>query len=559
MIVLGITGLFHDASAALVRDGELIAFAEEERLIRDKHSHGKFPYRSIEFCLSQFDLTYKDLDTIAYYYDCSESLSGDWSVEPFFSHFKNSPKDLLGYVENLQMIRRYVETFAEAVGVKLEVVDHHDCHLATAYYCSPFKNANILSLDARGETVTAVMARGEGANIQRLGAVPMPHSVGMLYSAVTQFLGFSPLDGEGSVMGLASYGQDKYKHVFDEIVTPTADGFVTDPSAYWSRETVAWLSGVPNGLIPYFGQPRPYRKNPIDGTDENIAASLQCVTEKIAAHLFDLLYEKTGYRDYCVAGGVGLNAKMNGCLLNHPSVERLYVPPASNDPGCAIGAAFLAYARRTGRRPRALAHPYFGPEWSNGQIRSALDQEGMSYSECNDVTTRAAELLAEGKILGWFQGRMEMGPRALGNRSILANPSEVGMKDRVNNLVKHREPWRPFGPSVTSEHKDLYFVTKSDAPFMTMALPTTQAGQRDLSAAVHVDTTARAQVVTRQSNPRYHSLITEFGRLSGVFGVLNTSFNLKGDPVVHTPSDAIDMFRRTGMDHLVMGDFVVSG
>ena len=558
MIILGITGLFHDASAALVRDGELVAFAEEERLIRQKHAHGQFPYQAMQFCLQQAGLGFDDLDALAFYYDCSQSLLHDWKVEPFFSHFQQRPRDLLGYVQNLQMIRSYVETFAKTVDVRLEVINHHECHLATAFFCSPFDKANVLSLDARGEAVTAVLAKGEGAQISPLAEVPMPHSLGMLYSAVTQFLGFSLLDGEGSVMGLASYGEDRFAEAFDQIIVPTPDGFVTQPGDYWSQATVGWLSHVPNGLSRFFGQPRAYRTNPIDGTDEHIAASLQAATERIGAHLFDLLFQQTGWRDFCLAGGVGLNAKMNGELTAHPAVKRLYVPPAANDPGCAIGAAFALYARETGKRPTPLPHAYFGPEWSNQAIKTALEETGVSYAACSDVTTRGAELLADGKILGWFQGRMEMGPRALGNRSILANPSDARMKDQVNNRVKHREAWRPFGPSVVIEQHERYFPTAVQAPFMTMALPTTLAGQRDLNAAMHVDATARAQIVTSEANPRYHALITEFGKLTGTHGVLNTSFNLKGDPIVNTPYDAITMFQQTGLDHLVLGDFVVS-
>ena len=393
----------------------------------------QIPHHAIQFCLRQAGLDFRDLDALAFYYDCSQSLLNDWKVEPFFSHFQRVPRDLLGYIENLQMIRAYVEAFAKAVGVRLEVVDHHDCHLATAFFCSPFERANVLSLDARGELVTAVLAKGEGATLSHLAEIPMPHSLGMLYSAVTQFLGFSLLDGEGSVMGLASYGEDRFADAFAQIVTPTPDGFVTQPNDYWSHAIVGWLSQVPNGLTRFFGQPRAYRKNPIDGTDEHIAASLQAVTERIGAHLFDLLYQHTGLHDFCLAGGVGLNAKMNGELVAHPAVQNLYVPPASNDPGCAVGAAFLLYARETGKRPQPLPHAYFGPEYSNDEIKTALEETGVSYAACSDVTTRGAELLAEGRILGWFQGRMEMGPRALGNRSILADPAQPAIKDLVND------------------------------------------------------------------------------------------------------------------------------
>jgi carbamoyltransferase len=557
MIILGIAGLFHDAAAALVRDGELIAFAEEERFIRQKHAHGKFPYHAIRFCLQQGGLSIKEVDYLAFYYDATRSLLNDWRVEPFRSHFRRHPRDLFGYSENLQMIKAYVEAFAEAVGVRLEVVDHHDCHLATAFFGSPFQQANIVSLDARGEVVTAVLAKGEGTEITRLREVPMPHSLGMLYSAVTQFLGFALLDGEGTVMGLASYGEGRFVDTFRQIVFPTADGFRTHPERYWSHATVGWLSQVPTGLSRFFGEPRPYRKNPFNGTDEHIAASLQQATEQIGFHLFELLYRETGLRDFCLAGGVGLNAKMNGELRAHPRVDRLYVPPVANDPGCAIGAAYLLHARLTGKRPQAITHAYYGPQYSNDEIRAVLEQSGVKYEACPDVAARGAELLARGKIVGWFQGRMEMGPRALGNRSILANPAEHAIKDAVNNRVKHREPWRPFGPSVASEWRERYFPGSCEAPFMTMALPTTAIGRRDLAAAVHVDGTARAQVVEAAVNPRFHSLITQLGRATGVYGVLNTSFNLKGEPIVNTPLEAVEMFRRSGLDSLLIGDYVV--
>lgn len=359
-------------------------------------------------------------------------------------------------------------------------------------------------------------------------------------------------------MGLASYGENRFADVFQQIVMPTSDGFLTKPEHYWSHATVGWLSQVPNGLTRFFGEPRPYRKNPIDGTDEHIAASLQHTTEEIAAHLFDLLHQKTGWRDFCLAGGVGLNAKMNGELLAHPAVSRLCVPPVANDAGGAVGAAYCLYARLTGKRPQPFRHPYYGPQYSNNAIQATLEETGVKYQPCDDVAVRGAQLLAEGKILGWFQGKMEMGPRALGNRSILAHPTTQAMKDQVNNRVKHREPWRPFGPSVAYEWRERYFPHCPEAPFMTMALPTTETGCRDLTAAVHVDGTARAQVVEQSVNPLYHALITEVGKATGVYGVLNTSFNLKGEPIVNTPRDAVAMFQRSDMDHLVMGDYIVS-
>ncbi len=557
MIILGIAGLFHDAAAALIRDGELLVFVEEERLIRQKHAYGKFPHHAIRFCLQQAGISIKDVDYLAFYYDSARGILNDWRVEPFFSHFRRYPRDLFGYVENLQMIKTYVEAFAEAAGVKLEVVDHHDCHLAVAFWGSSFQRANILSLDARGEVVTAVLAKGDGISITRLQEIPMPHSLGMLYSAVTQFLGFAPFDEEGTVMGLASYGENRFADAFGQIVFPTANGFLTRPDSYWSHATVGWLSQVPNGLTGFFGEPRPYRKNPFNDTDEHIAASLQHATEKIGFHLFDLLYRETGWQDFCLAGGVGLNAKMNGELLSHPAVNRFYIPPVANDPGGAIGAAYLLYARLTGKRPQPITHAYYGPQYSNDAVKAVLAETGVKYEACSDVARRGAELLAEGKILGWFQGRMEMGPRALGNRSILAHPSYPSMKDAVNNRVKHREPWRPFGPSVIFEERERYFPGGPEAPFMTKALFTSDVGRRDLTAAVHVDGTARAQTVTETTNPLYYSLIKAFGKATGVYGVLNTSFNLKGQPIVNTPRQAVEMLQQSGMDYLVIGDFVV--
>ncbi len=557
MIILGIAGLFHDAAAALVRDGELIAFVEEERLIQQKHAHGKFPHQAIRFCLQQAGIRMKEIDYLAFYFDVTRSLLNDWRIEPFRSHFRSCPRDLFGYCENLQMVRAYVESFAEACGIKLAVMDHHDCHLAAAFFCSPFQRANILSLDARGEVVTAALAKGDGASITRLREIPMPHSLGMLYSAVTHFLGFPPFDGEGTVMGLASYGENRFAEAFAQIVFPTAEGFLTRPDYYWSRSTVGWLSSVPNGLTRFFGEPRPYRKNPINGTDEHIAASLQYATEQIGRHLCDLLYRETGWQDFCLAGGVGLNAKMNGELLTHPAVKRFYVPPVASDSGGAIGAAYLLYTRLTGKRPQPIAHAYYGPQYRNDAIKAALEETGVRYEACEDIASRGAELLAEGKILGWFQGRMEMGPRALGNRSILAHPAYPAMKETVNDKVKHREPWRPFGPSVIFEERARYFQDGSEAPFMTKALRTTAVGRRDLAATVHVDGTARAQTVTAAANPLYYSLIREFGKKTGVYGVLNTSFNLKGQPIVNTPRQAVEMFQQSGMDHLVIGDFIV--
>lgn len=558
MRILGIAGLFHDGAAALVEDGRLVAFAEEERFVGEKHAHGRFPYQAIAYCLAEGGgLSVGDIDHLAFYFDPERALAHDLEIEPFRSHFAERPTSGRDYAENLLMISRSIHDYACAHGVPLTILDHHDCHLAAAFFSSPFEKARLISLDARGEVATTVLAVGEGLHLRRVAEVAMPHSLGMLYSSVTAFLGFPPFDGEGTVMGLSAYGRPRFLDRFGEILRLTEDGFTTSEEAYWSGATVLWLGGRRPGLCRFFGEPRARRPDPRDGTDEDIAASLQKATENVAKHLADILIEAEGPGPFCLGGGVALNAHMNGALRLHPGVTELFVPPFPNDPGCAVGAAFLLWARLTGRRPEPILHPYWGPKWEGDSVRRAILEAGVRFRPLENPAKTAAELVAEGKVVGWFQGRMEGGPRALGNRSILAFPGDPGIKNRVNDRVKLRESWRPFGPTVLDRYAAAYLAGEFEAPWMTMALPASALGREALAAAVHVDGTARVQVLRREVSPLYYELIEEVGRRTGVYGVLNTSFNVKGAPVVNHPRQALEVLTRTRLDAVVIGDYLV--
>jgi carbamoyltransferase len=553
--ILGIVGGFHDAAAALIQDGRVVALVEEERFTRVKHAFGQFPHHAVKFCLDRGKVGFADLDYVTYYHNLPHLIRSTQKIKPYRQNFKRHPEKKEQFIKYFTGIDNYLRDWCRENKLKLKVISHHDCHLASAFFGSRFKESNILSVDCRGEDVSTVMAVGRGSTIKYVGEIRLPHSLGMLYTLITGFLGYRMFHGEGKVMGLASYGEDRYKGEFAKIISPTRKGFETDYRYIWNSFTDGFLVSE-NILEKVFGKARPYRNDPRNGTDEHIAASLQKKTEQIVIHLVELMYQKTGLKNLCLAGGVALNAKLNGELLKRLEVEHLYVQPLSNDAGCALGGPYWLYNQLTSKRPDPIDHVYFGPDYSQEQIKTALANQKVKFSSPDNIADRCAELLSSDNVVGWFQGNMEAGPRALGNRSILGNPANPNMKDTINEKVKHREPWRPFAPSILASYEGRYLVKPNEAPFMIVCFDTKKEALPQLSSAVHIDNTSRAQIVSGQSNPLFAELISSFGKLTGIYAVLNTSFNVRGQPIVNTPEEAIEVFLSTGMDYLAIGDYL---
>jgi carbamoyltransferase len=420
-------------------------------------------------------------------------------------------------------------------------VNHHRAHAASSFFASGFPEANILSLDGSGGSESGILAIGRGINIEVLKVISNRGSWGLMYEAVTEKLGFRRHSGEGKVMGLAAYGK------------PDPKGL---PFVNWDGD----IPAIDVEKRKAFVQSLKLRQkdDPITEEHENLAATLQDTLERAAARMAEWLHEQSGIRRLCLSGGSALNCSMNGKLARLPWVEEIFVQPAAHDAGTALGAALNVYVEKTGQRPAwRMEHTYWGPEFTNEQIEEALSAfQDLRFYKSADIFAETAKLLADGRIIGWFQGRSEVGPRALGNRSILADPSRPEMKDRVNNQVKHREPWRPFAPSVLEEAVGRYIDQPIPSPFMILAFDTKPEMKAEIAAAIHVDGTCRPQTVSRATNPRYWQLIKRFEELTGIPSVLNTSFNVDSQPIVNTPQEAIDTFVNCGIEVLAIGDFL---
>lgn len=549
MIILGVTDtVCQDNAAAIIVDGELVAMVEEERLNRIKHAPRMAPHRSIQWCLDQAKCRLEDVDIIAVGFDHPNTIFFDNMVTKA-RRFLRGQTILRSVREEFQYWKRHRYYLAQLSSYlrdrdKVMFVRHHLAHVASSFFLSPFEEANIVSLDGSGGQDAGLLAVGRGTTLEVVAPVDRETSWGEFYERFTGALGFKPHSDEGKVMGLAAYGDPKgqifpFISLGDDHNLPSYD-----------RE----------GFLRTLAEIRPRGKNeyPINGYHEQIAATLQYSLEQVVARMTEILYRKTGYKNLCMAGGTALNCSCNGKLLRLPHVEKIFVQPAAADCGTALGAAVYAYVQVTGKRPRTkFNHLYWGPEFSNDEIETVLKQSKVPYRKAEDVAQETAKLLAENKIVGWFQGRMEVGPRALGGRSILANPTDERMKDAVNKYVKFREPWRPFAPSILSENMQEYFGTDHPSPFMILAFQAREEVKPKIPATLHVDGTGRPQTVEKETNPRYWALIDEFRKLTGVPVVLNTSFNVAGQPIVCTPKDALGTFYICGLDALAIGDFIV--
>lgn len=539
MIILGITHpISWNNAACLLVDGRLIAMGEEERFNRIKHSPRMFPKLSIDYCLKTAGITMRDVDYVAVGFDKAlKTAVGILGSDNLFTDLNQAATWIIEGKKYEKLI-----SFDGFKKNNIIFVNHHLAHAAGAYYPSGFDQSNFISLDGSGGTESGSLGFAEGTNIQILKHISNRGSWGLLYELVTAKLGFRRHSDEGKVMGLAAYG------------LPDPGGL---PCVDWSGEIPVIDPEKRKSFIESI--PTRHKDDEITDYHKNLAATLQDTLERAAINMARWLYEQTGVRKLVLSGGTALNCSMNGKLAQLPFVDEIFIQPAAHDAGTALGAAIEVYVEKTGKKPDwIMDHAYWGPEYSNDEIESALKAfHDITYKKTDDICRDTAKLLTDGKIVGWFQGRLEIGPRALGNRSILADPTKADAKDRMNNQVKHREPWRPFAPSLLAEETLRYFAVPVKSPFMILAYDVLEDKTNEIPAAIHIDNTARPQTVTECTNPRYYKLIKEFKELSGVPVVLNTSFNVDKQPIVNTPYEAIDTFINCGMDALAIGDYLV--
>jgi len=556
MDVLGFNAT-HDAACVIVRDGAIRVAVEEERFSRRKHHYG-FPERALAHALASEGMEWKTLDAAAFYWNPYRGLLR------FGFHFLRSLPRSLRY---LRMQPGIFKDFVMMPGRlrrrygfrgRFRFVDHHLAHAASAFYPSPFDSAAILTVDGTGEWTTTWLGRGEGTSIRPLRELGYPHSLGKLYEALTQYLGFRINGGEGKVMGLAPYGQPRFRSEFGRVIRPTGDGFFRLDMRYFRYQLGHPVKYSP-ALVDLLGPPRE-PESEVTERHCDVAATLQDVVEERMIGLADALHRLTGEDRLCIAGGVGLNCVANGRVRAESRFKQLFIQPAAYDAGAGLGAALVVAAEAGDPVRRSLAHAYLGAGHDAASCRQALERAGLEWEEPADLAGTAAELLAEGRVVGWHQGRAEFGPRALGNRSILADPRRAEMKDILNAKVKHREGFRPFAPAVLLEEAGNYFEgcgTATPSPFMLLAFPVVKERRSDVPAVTHVDGTARVQTVTREQNPVYHELIRSFGERTGVPVILNTSFNRRGEPMVERPEEAVEVFLGSEMDALALGPCLV--
>jgi carbamoyltransferase len=589
MNILGISCYFHDAAAALLMDGQLIAAAEEERFTRKKHDY-EFPEHAINFCLGSGGIRAEDLDYVAFFekpFIKFERLLLS-TMQTFPRSHKVFREAMITWLGDKLWIKHLIQRRLGVPPSKILFSEHHLSHAASSFLCSPFDEAAILSVDGVGEWTTASIGIGKGTDIQLLKEIRFPHSLGLLYSAFTAFLGFEVNEGEYKVMGMAPFGKPRYVDKVHKLVRISSDGSFELDLDYFCfhystektfngkfealfgppRDPHAYFFTPSSGYPSYFGE-KPGNYQELAKQNQyyaDVAASIQAVTEETLLQMAQSAYRETGLKRLCMAGGVALNSVANGKILRQTPFEQLYVQPSAGDGGGAVGAALYAYHTILGKpRNFVMEHAYWGESHGPAAVQQFLDDSGIRYQRFADEEKLIAyivERLQEGKVVGWSQGRFEWGPRALGNRSILADPRRPEMKDVVNVKIKFREPFRPFAPSVLAEQAENYFALPDAAQhyparFMLYVVDVRDEKQATLPAITHVDGTGRLQTVRREQSPRYYRLIETFGEATGVPVVLNTSFNLKGEPIVNTPAEAFHTYSQSGLDVLALGEYVV--
>ena len=589
MYVLGISCFYHDAAAALLKDGHLIAAAEEERFTRIKHDFD-YPENAIRFCLDFSGISSRELDYVVFYEKPFQKFERILmtSFQGFPRSWKVFREAMLTWLVDKLWVKTLIKSKLGVEDRKILFSEHHLSHAASAFYPSPFEEAAILTIDGVGEWTTATMGTGKGTGIKLLKEIKFPHSLGLLYSAFTAFLGFQVNEGEYKVMGMAPYGKPRYvDKILDKLVKVAPDGSFRINMDYFSyhlsdekmfNSKFEDLFGAPRKpemhfftsttrFPSYFGE-KPSNYGELCRYNEHyadVAASIQTVTEEIVLKLANSLHKETGLTKLCLAGGVGLNSVANGRVIRETPFKDLFIQPAAGDGGGAYGAALHAYHSLTGNpRSFVLEHAYWGQRYSEAEIKSFLDSNNIPcecYSDENTLQSRIVDDIVAGKVIGLFQGRFEWGPRALGNRSILADPRSEEMKDLVNIKIKFREPFRPFAPVILEENTDDFFKGDNVAGqypsrFMLFVFPLNESKAGSIKAVNHMGT-GRLQTIREEWNPRYYQIVKKFGEATGIPVLLNTSFNLRGEPIVSTPADAFNTYIRSGIDVLVLDRFIV--
>jgi len=568
--ILGLNAYHGDAAACLVIDGELVAAIEEERLNRVKHSAG-FPALAARWVLEEGGVEPGALDHVA----VGRDPTANFIPKLFRALRMPSAGFLRSRLQNAARVRNVKEELAQALGVpeaelraKAHNVEHHQAHVASAFLVSPFEEAAVFSVDGFGDFASTMLAHGRGNRFEVLDRVLFPHSLGILYTAVTQWLGFPKYGDEGKVMGLAPYGDPVHLDELRRLISLDGPLFelnldyfvhqVEGVDMTWEDETPSIGTLYSPKLVELLGPVRE-KGAPLEKLHEDVAASLQKVLEEAYLHVIRTLHERTGSRALCLAGGVALNAVANGLVRQETPFEELYIQPAAGDSGTAVGAAFHVWNQTLGNpRGFVMRHADTGPEYGDDEIGAALVRAGLSARRLDDeeLFPTVAKRIADGAVVGWFQGRMEFGPRALGNRSIVADPRRDDMKDILNARIKHREPFRPFAPSILADATGEWYEDDYESPFMILVYKTRADKRERIPAVNHVDDTGRLQTVTREACPRYYRLIEAFAEQTGVPVVLNTSFN-ENEPIVCTPDEAIACYVKTKMDMLVLGNHVL--
>ena len=559
MNVLGISCYYHDAAATLVCNGKILAAAEEERFTRRKHDN-RFPESAIKYCLEEAGIVSSEIDYICFYEKPLlklERLLKIASDRPGRS--ENMVSEQLSHMVHERLFLKQV--LSEKIGYAGEVlfIEHHMAHAASSYYISGYDKSAVMTIDGVGEWATTVQYIGEGNSLKKLKEIRYPHSLGLLYSTVTAFLGFKVNNDEYKVMGLASYGEPNQIDKVNKLIKVYDDGsfelnldyfsFMYDPDRMYS-----------DSFIELFGTPRK-SDDEISGYHMDIASSLQKVLEETVIKMGNHFYEESGgIENICLAGGVALNSVANWRFIEETPFKNICIQPAAGDGGGSMGAALYAYYTKSNSDLSSEPHTtLLGPSFSNDQIQELLDTRDAIYTKLNDdeICEKAAEYLYKNQIIGWFQGRMEFGPRALGNRSILANATNPDMKDILNARVKFREDFRPFAPAVLEERANDYFDIDFKSPYMLFVPQVKEGMGEKIPSVTHTDNSARIQTVNRAENPRYYRLIEEFEKRSGVPVIINTSFNVRGEPIVCKPEDAYNCFLKTDIDFLFMGNFLI--
>lgn len=589
MHILGVSCYFHDAAAALLREGDLVAAAEEERFTRKKHDFG-FPQHAIDFCLRAGGIRAGDLDYVVFFekpFLKFERLLLS-SMQTFPRSRQVFREAMINWLGDKLWIRDLLQRRLGVSASKILFSEHHLSHAASAFFCSPFDEAAILTVDGVGEWTTASQGYGNGTQITLAREIRFPHSLGLLYSAFTAFLGFEVNEGEYKVMGMAPFGTPRYVDEVHKLISVANDGsfelnmdyfsFHYSPEKTFTGKFVE-LFGPPRDpeahfFTPASGYPSYFGEKPADFDERgrqnqhyaDVAASIQAVAEEVLLKMAQHAYRETGSKKLCLAGGVALNSVANGRILRETPFEEFYVQPSAGDGGGALGAALYAHHMLLGQpRKFVMEHAYWGEEHGPSETEAFLRRSGARFEHLEDeevIAERVVDRLLSGNVVGWFQGRFEWGPRALGHRSILADPRRAEMKDHVNVAIKFREPFRPFAPAVLEEKAEEYFVLPYaarhyPARFMLCVADVREEKRSVIPAVTHVDGSGRLQTVQQRINPTYYRLIELFGQATGAPVLLNTSFNLKGEPIVNTPQEAFRTFSQSGMDVLVLGQYII--